>query len=417
MDRPAGDTPGRMNVVSLSCVFPNAAETSLGLFVRARLERIAALARVTVVAPVLWFDYRKLAHPGGTKAAIPAGGCDGLLEVVHPRWIYVPGAGVLTAMLLFVQLLGPLYRLKKSGRCQLLDIHFGYPEGVAGCLLASVLRVPFTVTLRGAELLHGRYRLRRAAMRFALRRASCVIAVSEQLRAFAIALGVDPARTRTIPNGVNASMFFPRESDACRRKHNLRTDLPVVLTAGHLIELKGHQHVIRAVKQLADSGLPLQLVIAGGGPSRGVRSFEAELRRLTNELGLENTVRFMGAVAPEMLAELMSAADVFCLASHREGWPNVLHEALACGTPAVATRVGAVESLVVSEKFGIVVEPADPTALAAALRNALRKEWDRRAIAEWAHSRSWDQVATEVVGEMQRIVLEKETQQEHRISA
>ena len=92
----------------------------------------------------------------------------------------------------------------------------------------------------------------------------------------------------------------------------------------------------------------------------------------------------------------MRAADAFCLASRREGCPNVVLEALACGLPVVATRVGAVPEVVPSERYGVVVPADDAAALAAALERALATEWDRDAIAAWGRSRSWGRVAEEL---------------------
>jgi teichuronic acid biosynthesis glycosyltransferase TuaC len=111
----------------------------------------------------------------------------------------------------------------------------------------------------------------------------------------------------------------------------------------------------------------------------------------------------------EGIAEVMSASDIFCIASRQEGWPNVVHEAMACGAPIVATDVGALTDMVPSQEYGYVVPFNDPEQLAEALRNALNRSWDRPRITQLAHSRSWVQVAREVVDEMQRVVSRNET--------
>jgi teichuronic acid biosynthesis glycosyltransferase TuaC len=112
-------------------------------------------------------------------------------------------------------------------------------------------------------------------------------------------------------------------------------------------------------------------------------------------------VHFAGALSPDRIADLMCAADVFCLASDREGCPNVVREALACGTPVVATRVGAVPELIPNSRYGVTVSPGDDAALQRALEFALSRTWDRKAIADWGASRTWDNVADEVFMQMQ----------------
>jgi glycosyltransferase involved in cell wall biosynthesis len=121
---------------------------------------------------------------------------------------------------------------------------------------------------------------------------------------------------------------------------------------------------------------------------------------------LERNVRFLGEVPQDVLAELMSAADVFCLASSREGWPNVVHESLACGLPVVATNVGAIPEMIPSQLYGLIVPADDAPALGHALREALSREWDREAIAIWGQARSWRHVAEEVLEEMRLALAE-----------
>jgi glycosyltransferase involved in cell wall biosynthesis len=169
----------------------------------------------------------------------------------------------------------------------------------------------------------------------------------------------------------------------------------MLLSAGHLLEGKGHHLVIRAVATLRKKGVEVELWI-GGGPGRGAR-YEGKLHELVRELAVEPYIHFLGHVPAEVLAEYMSAADVFCLASSSEGWPNVVNEALACGTPVVASDVGAVPDLIPSPEYGAVVPTGDEDALESALLSALLTSWDRRAIAAWGQSRSWEQVANEVI--------------------
>ncbi len=396
-----------LKILSLSSVFPNPREAALGTFVRARLQQMARSGPLRVVAPVLQWDYRRLKGGQAEGPPIPRQRKDGLLEISHPRWIYPPGAGALTAILLFLELIWPVARLRKGFRFHVIDAHFGFPDGIAALFLSMTLRVPFTVTLRGSELLHARYPMRRLGMRWAVRRASRVIAVSRQLGHFAIELGASPDRVKTIPNGVDGDIFFPRDRNVLRAKLGLPQDLPVILTAGHLIELKGHHHVIRAVNRLRAAGSSVQLVIAGGAPARGVAGNEPQLRKLVADLNMSGSVRFLGHVPPHTLAEWMSVADVFCLASSREGCPNVVYESLACGTPVVATSVGGVTDMIPADEFGAVVAPDSPDALEAALGRALQTKWNRPMISAWARKRSWEQVAREVLVEMRQILNER----------
>jgi glycosyltransferase involved in cell wall biosynthesis len=156
------------------------------------------------------------------------------------------------------------------------------------------------------------------------------------------------------------------------------------------------------VRNLADRGCNVQLWIAGGRAG----NYEPVLRREIADLGLEDQIRLVGHLDREGVAKLVSAADIFCMASEREGWPNVVHEALACGTPVVATKVGGVPEMIPSEEYGTVVPPGDQEALSSALEAAMLQPWNRETIAALGRARSWPQVAMEVVHEMERVSRE-----------
>ena len=134
----------------------------------------------------------------------------------------------------------------------MIDAHFAHPEGIAAVLLGRFLRRPVLVTLRGVELRYVRQRSKRFWMSWALRRADRIIAVSEGLRKLAIDLGVDPRRVKTVPNGIDADVFFRRDRVQCRARHGIGPGERVILSAGDLAELKGHHRVIAAVKALEE---------------------------------------------------------------------------------------------------------------------------------------------------------------------
>jgi teichuronic acid biosynthesis glycosyltransferase TuaC len=393
-------------ILSLCCLYPNALAPGQGLFVQRRLQHLAELTEVRLVSPFAIVQY---GDPNGNKIRIGERSCpvhrqDGRLSVLQPRWFYPPLSGALTAFWLFLRLAPMLARIRKTFPFEIIDTHFGHPEGIAGALLSSVLHVPFTMTLRGNEPKHSRTRLGRFWMSWALRRASGIFTVSGRLRQFAIELGAEPGRVRVIPNGIDAAVFFPRDRAGYRTKHGFALDQLLIVSAGALVERKGHHRIIQALAGMSKGTNRPQLAIAGGPGPEG--EYEQQIRNLVSSFGLESTVRFMGPLAPETLAELMSAADVFCLASTNEGWPNVVHEALACGAPVVATDVGAIPDLLDGGRYGVIVPCNDQPGLQRGLEEGLRRKWDRQAIAVWGQARGWGQVANEVLKEMQAIVRE-----------
>lgn len=385
-----------IRAVSLCTLFPDPSRPQAGLFVRARLAALAKMVDLRIVAPERVFSpvaaLRTVPSRVERDPAWPDFG------VARPRWFSLRGAGVLTPAVLYFQILPLFRRLKKTAPVDLIDAHFGFPDGVAAALLSRALDVPFVLTLRGSELLHAKLRLRRRAMAWAVRRAAYVIAVSEELRRLALDLGASPSRTKVIGNGIDPAVFYPQDRNTCRRKLGVAGQAKVVLSVGHLIELKGHHRVIEAVAALRAEGHPVELLIVGGAPAAGVRSFQREIEQRIATLGIGASVHLLGVLSPGTLAEYMAAADVLCLASDREGCPNVVQEALACGLPVVASRVGSVAEMLPDPELGSVVAPRDSRALALAIRDAIQRSWDRPKIAAWGQARTWQNVAAEVAG-------------------
>jgi glycosyltransferase involved in cell wall biosynthesis len=209
--------------------------------------------------------------------------------------------------------------------------------------------------------------MRRAAT-FALNRADIVLPVSADLRD-ELAKLAPSARMRVVPNVVDERIFHPNEQGA---------DGERLLTAGLLDD--GRKGIDIVLEALAQTSEPPGLDIAGDGARR------AEYEELATRLGLDDLVTFRGRLTKPELARLMRSARLFVLGSRYENNPCVVLEALACGLPVVATRVGGVPELL-NETNGVLVEPAQPERLARGIVEALERSFDREQIARGAHER------------------------------
>jgi glycosyltransferase involved in cell wall biosynthesis len=153
----------------------------------------------------------------------------------------------------------------------------------------------------------------------------------------------------------------------------------IIACVGNIVTEKGTDRVLNAVLKLPDTFG----VFAGDGVLR------EELEARARALGAGSRVRFLGSVAQSALAHVYSAADVMVLASQREGWPNVVLEAMACGAPVVACDVGAVREMVTHDRVGRVVRTNDQDALDAAIVSVLAQSPDRNEIRQHALQYDW----------------------------
>jgi glycosyltransferase involved in cell wall biosynthesis len=204
-----------------------------------------------------------------------------------------------------------------------------------------------------------RLRALRLARDLALRRAAHVVCPSAYLAGLAAGWGVDERRVSVVPNPAPELPPLP-EREATRARLGLAG--PALVVAGRLNAQKSVGVALEAVAAVEG----VSLLVAGEGEER------AGLERRAGELGLDGRVRFLGAVSRERVLELLRAADAVLLSSSWENFPHVLVEALAVGTPVIATRVGGVGEIVVEGENGLLAPAGDADALAAVVRRFLR---------------------------------------------
>jgi glycosyltransferase involved in cell wall biosynthesis len=302
--------------------------------------------------------------------------------VLHPRFALIPKFGMSSAPLLMYASLRNFVAkvLRARFRFDLIDAHYFYPDGVAAVLLGRSLGRPVVITARGTDVnLITEYGVPRRLIRWAAAQAAGLVTVSEALRGRLVELGVPGSRIRVLRNGVDLDLFAPRDRAAARRELGLAPTGSVVASVGALIPLKGHDLVIRAAAAIPE----LRLVIVGEGPEA------IALQRLAEQLGSRERVRFIGPMPQERLARVYNAADALVLASSREGLPNVVLEALACGTPVVASAVGGMPEVVSTGIAGRLLRERTPEAIAAALRDLLADPPAHAAVRAYAERFSW----------------------------
>lgn len=202
-----------------------------------------------------------------------------------------------------------------------------------------------------AGSLSGRYWFLGALLASLMRRADAFVAISEEIREGLIRDGVSPQRIHRIDNFIDTSLFFPpgpEEKDHLMEELGYRGKL-LVLYSGRLVPRKGVEYLLIAWKEITVEHPDARLLLLGDGPLLG------SLAEMTEHLEISDTVRFAGRIGD--VPRYLRAADLFVLPSMQEGMPNSLLEAMACGLPAVATRIGGVVDVAGERGCAWLVEP------------------------------------------------------------
>jgi teichuronic acid biosynthesis glycosyltransferase TuaC len=390
-----------MNVLVFTSLYPNNVWPHHGVFVKERMTSFAKLdnARIKVVAPVPYFPKLGLGwrRQYSQVARKERRNC---IDVYHPRYLMTPKVAMaLYGWMMFLSVLPTIKKIKKDFDFDLIDSHYVYPDGFAAIQLGRFFKKPVVVSARGSDVnLYRTFPLIRKFLQYVLRKADSVVAVSQALKQSMVQLGISEGKISCIPNGVDAEKFYPMPREQARHQLGLQSS-KMVLSVGNLTPNKGFGLLIKAFRILADEcdEKDLQLAIVGEG------AFRSELETMISTLKVNDRVHLVGAVSHDKLHLWYSAADLFCLASNREGWPNVILESLACGTPVVATPAGGIPEILSSDTIGLLTE-RDERKMATAISTALNKKWISDDLVEYARSHSWEHTASAVLGVFQSVL-------------
>jgi glycosyltransferase involved in cell wall biosynthesis len=378
----------RLNVLIVTSLFPNSYEPTRGIFSYQIAKELENLCDITVIAPIPWCPQSKFTQlfPKWYQVAnIPTRENISGIKVYHPRYLVIPKIfGFTHGLSMYFPLQCLIRQIHNQKRIDVINARWVFPDGLSATLVGNQMRIPVIVSALGCDInLYTNFWLRKPQILYTIRRAGLISTVSTALKEKIIELGISPTKIRCIYNGVDTTMFFPKNQKECRQKLRLDEEEKIVLFIGGMYPVKGIEYLIQAFDHLRKNEQDdFRLILVGDGPQR--KELEEEVKRLA--LGQKMT--FVGSKLHEEISDWINAADLLCLPSIREGRPNVIIEALACGKPVVASKVGGIPELV-NNTNGILVAPKKPIELAETIIQALNTRWFPERIADSIRNLSW----------------------------
>lgn len=345
-----------MRILFFSYAFPSPWTPQQGTFNRTLLEPLSQRHDVRVVCPIPFVNYwKKRFHVNATRSIstvpttyVPFYYPPKLLHARYHQFLHWSTREVMQATF-------------RDWHPDVLVSYWTHPDGRAALEFAHDFDVPLAIITGGSDvLLLGRNGHRGKLIRDTLKRADAVIPIGHHIADVLTDDGVDAANIHPIYRGVDRELFYPDCPRAARAELGIARDVPLVVGVGRLVPVKSWPTVIEAMARLSASGLKYECRILGDGPLRG------SLQDQIDKAGLTDSVKLIPGQRQSELAKWYRAADVTVLTSLSEGVPNVLMESMSCGTPFVATRVGAIPAI--ADCFhDRLVPPKNPSLLAEAI--------------------------------------------------
>lgn len=379
-----------MKLIFLSHMFPNSKSPLTTPFMPERAKALSNFVDLDVVAPVSYFPFFKNNLPPVKEMFYG-------LNVFHPRYLGMPSF-LWHLRWISYGLACRLFWRNRPPVCDLIHMEWIYPDAYAFLNYARCFKMKTVGVIHGNEAIgyfeganHRKY------YKKALQALDRIIAVSADLkRKMMVEYDVPEYKIKVIPNGVDLSKFPVIERSKAREALGLPLGRLMGVCVARLSDEKNLDYLVNAISLLGDAAPTIYII--GEGPLKN------KLNQLINQFGVGEKVILAGPVPHKEIVNWLNAADFFCLPSQREGCPVVIHEALACGVPVVATHVGAVPDLIKSDDYGILCPPSDANALSDAISRAIKKPWDREKISSHGRKFTWAEVAKKTFDVFQEII-------------
>jgi teichuronic acid biosynthesis glycosyltransferase TuaC len=346
-----------VRILAISHLFPNLKEKRYGIFVARQLSEMSRLgAEITAFVPRVWCPglLRHFDRLKNYDHKCPLCQFEGL-ETISVPYLRPPGNfyNRWSGLVVFRAMKSKALELHKSRKFDMIYATDFFPDGDAAVRLAKRLDLPaaclgigvdVNITAHSSKTIYRHFVRTAKALDGTL---ACGQSVAGRIKSVT---GKNPLCVYGV---LDLEEFSPvPDKIQARTELNLPQDKTIALYAGYLTKRKGVYDLLEAIYKAQKKFPDILLVICGSGPE------EASMRRLIHEKGMEHTVRMAGEIEPERMNKWMQASDLFVLASHTEGMPNVVMEAMACDLPVVATAVGGL-SEAVGDCDGVILVPPE----------------------------------------------------------
>lgn len=280
----------------------------------------------------------------------------------------------------------------------LIHAHYTWPSGAIATEIKKEFSVPVVITEHTSSMFSKAIDKKDNTFIRAWMKSDAIIRVRNDKFQFE-KVGVNRNKIYYIPNGYDKKKFVKVDQKLLRGKLGLPLNTKIILSVGRLDKVKGYDYLIKSMKNLVDSKKDILCIIIGGG------TIKDKLENQIEESKLENYVKLLGAKPYDEIPIWMNIADIFVMSSLNEGNPTVMFEALGMGLPFVGTKVGGIPDVMISEEYGLLCEPANPTSLAEKIQIALEKEWDQELIFRYAKQFTWDNIAKEILNVYELVLI------------
>ncbi|MDV2886319.1 glycosyltransferase [Alkalihalophilus pseudofirmus] len=328
--------PKKLRVLVLSNMYPGPQQATFGIFVK---NQVDALRSKGVEVDVVAVNDPSMAKPRVIKK--------------YSLWVMKTMAALLL----------------KGRKYDVVHAHYIFPTGMLARLFKKLFKAKLVVTSHGGDIerMAKKNEKTREYTKQILQESDEVIAVGHKLYEQILNEYHVPESKLTLLNmGVNREIFKPVDKEAAKKQLKMDSDRKAIVFIGNLIKEKGILELLTAYKAIKASDPSVSLYLIGNEKKT---EFKAELLATIKEQGIQD-VTIRPAVSQPEAAQYMSAADVFVLPSHLEGFGLVALEAMSCGTPVVGSRVGGLEYLL-EGGYGELVEPKSPDSLKEGLKKVL----------------------------------------------
>lgn len=273
----------------------------------------------------------------------------------------------------------------------LVHAHNTWRAGCVGVGIKKMFNVPVVITEHTSKILHDAIEKEDSLFIKTWNGCDGIIRVNKKDMELFKNMGISEKKVFSIPNGFDHKLFYQLDKDLVREKLNLPIGKIILLSVGALLPAKGYMYMLETMKQIIETRLDVLYIIIGEG------KFKKELEAKIDKMDLRDYVLLLGSKPHQEISLWMNSCDLFILPSLRESFGIVQIEAMACGKSVVATRNGGSEEIIMNDKLGFLVEPADPEDLAEKIFLALDRKWDRDKILVYAEQFTWENIAEEII--------------------